>query len=46
VLVYGGDADFVCNVLGIEAWTDALEWREQAGYKATEGRTWQTTDGQ
>jgi cathepsin A (carboxypeptidase C) len=26
VLVYAGDADFVCNWLGNKAWTEALEW--------------------
>ncbi len=31
--------------MGIEAWTDALEWKEQDGYRATKRRIWQTTDG-
>lgn len=26
VLVYAGDADYICNWLGNRAWTDALEW--------------------
>ncbi|PHH69653.1 hypothetical protein CDD82_7618 [Ophiocordyceps australis] len=26
VLIYAGDADFICNWLGNRAWTDALEW--------------------
>ena len=26
VLVYAGDADFICNWLGNKAWTEALEW--------------------
>jgi cathepsin A (carboxypeptidase C) len=26
VLVYAGDADFICNWLGNLAWTEALEW--------------------
>ena len=26
VLVYAGDADFICNWLGNHAWTEALEW--------------------
>lgn len=26
VLVYAGDTDFICNWLGNQAWTDALDW--------------------
>ncbi|KAA6411932.1 MAG: carboxypeptidase y [Lasallia pustulata] len=26
VLIYAGDADFICNWLGNQAWTEALEW--------------------
>lgn len=26
VLVYAGDADYICNWLGNRAWTEALEW--------------------
>lgn len=26
VLIYAGDADFICNWLGNKAWTNALEW--------------------
>ncbi|KAI9863366.1 MAG: hypothetical protein M1813_003808 [Trichoglossum hirsutum] len=26
VLVYAGDADFICNWLGNQAWTEALHW--------------------
>ncbi|WEW61996.1 serine-type carboxypeptidase [Emydomyces testavorans] len=29
VLIYAGDADFICNWLGNQAWTDALEWSGQ-----------------
>ncbi|KAK4991611.1 hypothetical protein LTR66_006493 [Elasticomyces elasticus] len=33
VLVYAGDADFICNWLGNLAWTEALEWPGQKAYK-------------
>ncbi|KAL8243901.1 hypothetical protein R6Q59_010159 [Mikania micrantha] len=32
VLVYAGDADYICNWLGNKAWTDALEWSGSDGY--------------
>jgi len=32
VLVYAGDADFICNWLGNLAWTDELEWPGQKAY--------------
>jgi len=32
VLIYAGDADFICNWLGNLAWTDALEWPGQKDY--------------
>ena len=34
VLVYAGDADFICNWLGNKAWTEALEWPGQKEYAA------------
>lgn len=33
VLIYAGDADFICNWLGNLAWTEALEWPGQKAYK-------------
>lgn len=32
VLVYAGDADFICNWLGNKAWTDGLEWSGSKSY--------------
>jgi cathepsin A (carboxypeptidase C) len=32
VLVYAGDADFICNWLGNQAWMEALEWKGQKAY--------------
>lgn len=34
VLVYAGDADYICNWLGQRAWTNALSWPGQSAYKA------------
>jgi len=36
VLIYAGDADFICNGLGNKAWTEALEWPGQKGYNKAE----------
>ncbi|EGP89824.1 unnamed protein product [Zymoseptoria tritici ST99CH_3D1] len=32
VLIYAGDADYICNWLGNLAWTNALEWPGQKAY--------------
>ncbi|KAJ3021549.1 UNVERIFIED_CONTAM: hypothetical protein HDU68_009582 [Siphonaria sp. JEL0065] len=32
VLVYAGDADYVCNWVGNEAWLNAMKWSGQQGY--------------
>lgn len=36
VLIYAGDADFICNWLGNQAWTDALEWPGQKSFNKAE----------
>jgi len=36
VLIYAGDADFICNWLGNLAWTNALEWPGQKAYGKAE----------
>jgi cathepsin A (carboxypeptidase C) len=33
VLIYAGDADFICNWLGNLAWTNELEWPGHKDYK-------------
>ncbi|KAI0998552.1 Carboxypeptidase Y A [Podosphaera aphanis] len=33
VLIYAGDADFICNWLGNQAWTEALEWPGQESFQ-------------
>ncbi|GMF29546.1 unnamed protein product [Phytophthora lilii] len=34
VLVYAGDADLMCNWIGNQAWTLALDWQGKDGYNA------------
>lgn len=34
VLIYAGDADFICNWLGNQGWTNALEWPGQKSFNA------------
>ena len=34
VLIYAGDADFICNYLGNRAWTEALEWGNKKEFNA------------
>ncbi|KAL2213591.1 hypothetical protein CC79DRAFT_1316379 [Sarocladium strictum] len=36
VLIYAGDADWICNWLGNEAWTEALEWPGKKGFNKAE----------
>jgi cathepsin A (carboxypeptidase C) len=34
VLIYAGDADYICNWLGNQAWTEALEWPGKKDFNA------------
>ncbi|KAI1327904.1 Alpha/Beta hydrolase protein [Xylariaceae sp. FL0255] len=36
VLVYAGDADYICNWLGNLAWSEALEWSGKKGFNKAE----------
>jgi len=40
VLIYAGDADFVCNWMGNRAWTLALPWDGKAAFNAADEHTW------
>eukprot|EP00965_Chrysotila_dentata_P039206 1303288-Pleurochrysis_carterae.AAC.3 len=40
VLIYAGDADFICNWMGNKAWVKALEWPGQSAFNATKDRDW------
>lgn len=44
VLIYAGDADFICNWMGNKAWTLVLPWLGQAAFKAAADHDW-TVEG-
>eukprot|EP00121_Abeoforma_whisleri_P013955 Awhi_evm1s12875 len=44
VLIYAGDADFICNWMGNEAWTKKLKWSQSSEFSSEELQKW-TGDG-
>ena len=40
-----GDCDFICNYMGNEAWTLALDWAGRDGFRAAPQQDWTPTDG-
>ncbi|EPY51462.1 vacuolar carboxypeptidase Y [Schizosaccharomyces cryophilus OY26] len=40
VLIYAGDADYICNHMGNEAWADALEWSGHREFYETDLAPW------
>ena len=40
VLVYAGDQDFICNWLGNQAWTLALEWSGKEAFNNAANTLW------
>ena len=44
VLIYAGDADFICNWMGNKAWTVALPWDGHDAFAAAADHDW-TVDG-
>ncbi|KAA1475365.1 alpha/beta-hydrolase [Dentipellis sp. KUC8613] len=45
VLIYVGDYDWICNWVGNERWSLALDWSGKAAFSSQELRTWEV-DGQ
>lgn len=45
VLIYAGDADFICNWLGNKAWADGLEWSGHKDYEAATMEELKIADG-
>jgi cathepsin A (carboxypeptidase C) len=40
VLIYAGDADFICNWMGNKAWTLALDWAGHDAFNTAQDRDW------
>ncbi|KAJ1949734.1 hypothetical protein FBU59_001011 [Linderina macrospora] len=40
VLIYAGDADWICNWYGNKAWSEALEWSGKGGFQAEKDADW------
>ncbi|KAK6542396.1 hypothetical protein TWF694_006351 [Orbilia ellipsospora] len=45
VLIYAGDADFICNWLGNKAWTEALPWKGKNDYNEAPMKPFKTKSG-
>ena len=44
VLIYAGDADYICNWMGNEAWVKAMEWSGRTAFIAAKDKKWITED--
>ncbi|KAI9490418.1 Alpha/Beta hydrolase protein [Zychaea mexicana] len=40
ILIYAGDADFICNWIGNKAWTLELEWSDREAWRQAEDVEW------
>ncbi|KAJ2851022.1 hypothetical protein IWW36_001449 [Coemansia brasiliensis] len=40
VLIYAGDADFICNWYGNKAWSEALEWSGKESFAGLADQSW------
>lgn len=44
-LIYAGDQDYICNWLGNQAWTLAMEWTGKDAFNAASNDPYRTADG-
>eukprot|EP01134_Creolimax_fragrantissima_P007109 CFRG7109T1 len=44
VLIYAGEADYICNWMGNNAWTLALPWHGHDGFNSAEVKDWKVND--
>jgi cathepsin A (carboxypeptidase C) len=40
VLIYAGDQDYICNWLGVQAWTNKMDWSGHAAFNQAETERW------
>ncbi|KAJ1343781.1 hypothetical protein BSLG_001673 [Batrachochytrium salamandrivorans] len=40
IMIYAGDADYICNWIGNKAWTMALEWSGQEEFESAKDKPW------
>jgi cathepsin A (carboxypeptidase C) len=43
VLIYAGDADFICNWMGNKAWTLDLDWQGKSAFNAADDHDWEVS---
>lgn len=40
ILIYAGDADYICNWMGNKAWTLAMDWSGKDGFNTATDKPW------
>lgn len=46
VLLYAGERDFICNYLGIDAWSKDMDWSGAKDFRKTELKPWHKPSGE
>ncbi|KAI8099227.1 Alpha/Beta hydrolase protein [Halteromyces radiatus] len=46
ILIYSGDADFICNWMGNKAWTLELPWSGRDQFRSAEDNDWMSSSGE